>query len=124
MNEEVIERIARAWYESDKQHVYGKDNVSKWDWDKDHLDRSAYIEAVTRISPALDTYVVDALTEAMHPEFGYEWHEPDGIIYRAVRDAKAEAWDAGYRSGHSNAMRQMSDEPDAPKTPNPHGTEA
>jgi len=34
--------------------------------------------------------------------------------------ARAEAWDEGYTSGHSNAMRRMSDEPDAPTTPNPY----
>lgn len=32
----------------------------------------------------------------------------------------AQIWEAGYTAGHSNAMRQMSDEPDAPKTPNPY----
>lgn len=42
-------------------------------------------------------------------------------VVAAIRDeAKAEAWDEGYRSGHSNAMRRMSDEPDAPTTPNPY----
>ena len=33
-------------------------------------------------------------------------------------------WDEGYRSGHSNAMRRMSDEPNAPTTPNPYRTTA
>lgn len=37
----------------------------------------------------------------------------------AIRCVQAEAWDRGYTSGHSNAMRQMSDEPNAPTTPNP-----
>jgi hypothetical protein len=32
----------------------------------------------------------------------------------------AEAWERGRVSGHSNAMRQMSDEPDAPNTANPY----
>lgn len=32
----------------------------------------------------------------------------------------AKAWDQGYRSGFSNAMRRMSDEPDAPTTENPY----
>lgn len=36
---------------------------------------------------------------------------------------KASIWDEGYRSGFSNAMRQMSDEPNAPKTPNPYHEE-
>lgn len=30
------------------------------------------------------------------------------------------AWDRGYRSGFSNAMRRMSDEPHAPSTHNPY----
>ncbi|UUW88371.1 hypothetical protein [Pimelobacter simplex] len=34
------------------------------------------------------------------------------------------AWDEGYGSGHSNAMRRMSDEPNAPTTPNPYSEEA
>ena len=38
----------------------------------------------------------------------------------AVREARAAAWDEGYTSGHSNAMRRMSDEPNAPTTPNPY----
>jgi len=32
----------------------------------------------------------------------------------------ADVWQAGYASGHSNAMRRMSDEPNAPTTPNPY----
>lgn len=38
----------------------------------------------------------------------------------AVRCIRAEAWEMGYRSGFSNAMRCMSDEPTAPTTPNPY----
>jgi hypothetical protein len=37
-------------------------------------------------------------------------------------EAMAAAWDQGYRSGLSNAMRRMSDEPNAPTTPNPYRT--
>jgi hypothetical protein len=39
---------------------------------------------------------------------------------KARRADLAEAWERGYTSGHSNAMRQMSDEPDAPTTVNPY----
>lgn len=35
----------------------------------------------------------------------------------------AKIWDRGYASGRSNAMRYMSDEPNAPTTPNPYRTE-
>ena len=44
----------------------------------------------------------------------------EAIVAREVAAAKAEAWDEGYRSGFSNAMRRMSDEPGAPTTLNPH----
>ena len=37
----------------------------------------------------------------------------------ALATLRAHAWDQGYTSGHSNAMRRMSDEPNAPTTPNP-----
>lgn len=37
-----------------------------------------------------------------------------------IRAREAKAWDGGYVSGHSNAMRRMSDEPDAPTTANPY----
>ena len=41
-------------------------------------------------------------------------------IDRAVALAKFEAWEQGFASGHSNAMRRMSDEPDAPIPTNPY----
>jgi len=30
----------------------------------------------------------EALTGALHPEFGTEWREPDGVIYKAIEQAK------------------------------------
>lgn len=42
------------------------------------------------------------------------------IIAKRVTTARAETWTNGYLSGYSNAMRRMSDEPDAPTTPNPY----
>lgn len=45
----------------------------------------------------------------------------DGLaITEEAARALAQAWEAGYTSGHSNAMRKMSDEPNAPTTPNPY----
>ena len=38
----------------------------------------------------------------------------------ALATLRAHDWDKGYTSGHSNAMRRMSDEPNAPTTPNPY----
>lgn len=34
--------------------------------------------------------VREELTNALHPEFGTEWREPDGIIYQAVQQALTE----------------------------------
>jgi hypothetical protein len=53
------------------------------------------------------------------------WREAH-LAVLAARDAqvaataRADAWDEGYVSGHSNAMRRMSDEPNAPTSPNPY----
>ena len=37
-----------------------------------------------------------------------------------IRAAQAEAWKRGYTSGHSRAMRRMSDEPNVAPAPNPY----
>ena len=42
---------------------------------------------------------------------------------RWLEQVRAEAWDEGYTSGRSNAMRRMSDEPKAPLTHNPYRQE-
>ena len=47
----------------------------------------------------------------------------DEVLAAHDAQVRAEAWEEGYTSGHSNAMRRMSDEPDAPTTPNPYRTE-
>jgi len=48
-------------------------------------------------------------------------HIARAVIAEAALDtARADAWDQGYGFGHSNAMRQMSDEPNAPTSPNPY----
>lgn len=39
------------------------------------------------------------------------------------RQMAEKAWDEGFRSGHSLAMRRMSDEPDATGNPNPYREE-
>lgn len=33
---------------------------------------------------------LEALTDALHPEFGYIWREPDGIAYVAIKNARRE----------------------------------
>lgn len=37
-----------------------------------------------------------------------------------IRKAKEAAWDEGYTSGHSRAMRYMSDEPNVAPASNPY----
>ena len=32
----------------------------------------------------------EALTDALHPEFGYIWREPDGMAYVAIKNAQRE----------------------------------
>lgn len=93
------------------------------------------VEEVLASSALLDL-AAEALDDAHWCESNYtkgcncrEWRERQaGYILAVVAEqlqpliwqARAEAWDAGYRSGFSNAMRRMSDEPNAPTTPNPH----
>lgn len=49
-----------------------------------------------------------------------------GIAEEANNDCRrwaagaARAWDEGYATGHSRAMRRMSDEPEAPDASNPY----
>ena len=45
------------------------------------------------------------------------------FMTREIARAKAEAWDAGYTSGHSRAMRKMSDEPNIEPGINPYRPE-
>lgn len=33
---------------------------------------------------------LEALTDALHPEFGYIWREPDGMAYVAIKNAQRE----------------------------------
>ena len=41
-------------------------------------------------------------------------------VARGIRAIKAAAWDEGYTSGHSRAMRRMSDEPNVEPGVNPY----
>lgn len=62
--------------------------------------------------------------EALHPDAHYILSEEFGRWLNKVRtEAKAEAWDEGYTSGHSRAMRRMSDEPNVPPATNPYRKE-
>lgn len=38
----------------------------------------------------IDPTIADAITDALHPEFGTEWQEPDGIIWKALAEREAE----------------------------------
>lgn len=48
------------------------------------------------------------------------WDEFDRFLAQHDAEVKAEAWDEGRAAGFSNAMRRMSDEPNAPASPNPY----
>lgn len=54
----------------------------------------------------------------------FEWkqHQKDlrNAFERGRRIGLHDGWNEGYIAGHSNAMRKMSDEPNAPKSPNPY----
>lgn len=57
-------------------------------------------------------------------EAGYSMQECREIVDAlGLAALLARVWDEGYKSGHSNAMRRMSDEPNAPTTPNPYRRE-
>lgn len=47
-------------------------------------ERTAVLNLAARIKSEA---VQEELTGALHPEFGTEWREPDGVIYRAVQEA-------------------------------------
>lgn len=42
------------------------------------------------VAAARPIIIAEALTDALHPEFGIEWREPDGVIWNAVDQARAE----------------------------------
>lgn len=50
---------------------------------------------------------------------GYE-SEAEAVVAAVTPTIAAKAWDQGYTSGHSRAMRQMSDEPGVRPGTNPY----
>lgn len=51
-------------------------------------ERTAVLNLVARIkADAVAEWAREALTGALHPEFGTERREPDGVIYKAVQEA-------------------------------------
>lgn len=81
----------------------------------------------TRPDSAESGALVEVLTHALHStETASGWYgEPEcadvaNVLAPHVMVLLAQAWGQGYASGHSNAMRRMSDEPDAPTSPNPY----
>jgi hypothetical protein len=57
----------------------------------------------------------------VHPLAAHQAAVLSAAGFGLVADAKAEAWDRGFASGKSRAMRAMSDEPSLPLTaPNPY----
>lgn len=74
--------------------------------------------------PACNSYLPHDPAEAAR--LGIPAYDPEATcelraaVESILREHAERAWDEGYRSGHSNAMRRMSDEPNAPTSPNPY----
>ena len=58
-------------------------------------EKHSEFDSICDFLPRQVNYVAElvsqVLTDALHPEFGTEWREPDGVIYRAVRQARQDA---------------------------------
>lgn len=74
-------------------------------------DGGAAVIAITGSGVGPDTLESQAL-----PPSGSAGGSRPGGLGKLMR----QVWDAGYIAGHSHAMRQMSDEPHAPKPINPY----
>lgn len=131
---EIAEKVTRAGEMGDHSEMV-------WEWlHKRGVDPNAYVaEQATKRAvwltqsyrgydpdkpPATTTFTqadIDAAEKcgraigAANSARAYSQSPPE-----AIRQQREIAWDEGYTSGHSNAMRRMSDEPDAPTTPNPY----
>lgn len=77
-------------------------------------------------SGLLTAQQIEVLDRALEADGCHGFFTDHGTWIAAVNDALREtaerAWNEGYTSGHSNAMRRMSDEPNAPTSPNPYAT--
>jgi hypothetical protein len=62
--------------------------------------------------------VLDAT--GLHHMIGEDGDGDWGAVWENLYDLGGCAWDEGYRAGFSNAMRRMSDEPNAPTSTNPY----
>lgn len=101
-------------------------------------DADEYLEAAVRLHDGIDddghptkimhTQIeVDTLSQLASTQYLREIRDlmkslKPGSFERLIDITSdlAQAWEEGYTSGHSNAMRQMSDEPNAPKSSNPY----
>ena len=89
-------------------------------------------EAVSGLPEGISANETHAFLEALlDDEYGTQGWNDLGSLRRITRAANAyfaaivrktgeRGWNEGYTSGHSNAMRRMSDEPNAPTSPNPY----
>ena len=64
----------------------------------------------------LAAIVQEEVTGLLHPEFGTEWREPDGVIWQAIQQAKAEAlesaaedYSAAYQKVSAAGMQEVYD---------------
>lgn len=87
LREALAEALAEVLAEVLRREFWRPENGGQWqriakavlasDWLASH--DAALIEAGK-----------EALADALHPEFGTEWREPDGIIWKAAQQARAE----------------------------------
>lgn len=87
----------------------------------------AQIEWALANSECAESYSNTSVGRVTHGcvHHGNEWPCPVALdlatkVAALVRDERAEAWDRGYTSGHSRAMRRMSDEPNVEPGVNPY----
>ncbi|AYN57844.1 hypothetical protein HOU49_gp57 [Arthrobacter phage Eileen] len=79
-----------------------------------HDDAPALVGEVRRLRKALAGHLFD----------GESLSTREAIRAELLKELQAEAWDRGFASGKSRAMRHMSDEPNLPLTaPNPYRDE-
>lgn len=80
----------------------------------DKLDDAGVAEEVASewlgdiITARVQQAAEESLTGALHPEFGTEWREPNGIIWKAIQQVEAERDEA--RSRALSYLRQKDDE--------------
>lgn len=72
--------------------------------DRLYAEWSAGHKAATEEAKA---YMQDLYADLLHPEFGTEWREPDGVIYKAVEAARQERPNLGNMAPVISFLREV-----------------